>query len=148
MFLLRSIRKFANTNWTEKRLLCKSFLLTVGLRLLPRLLPFRKTLALVQRLASSSAASTARRPSMNRIIWAVTAAARRLAPTDRPCLTQALVLFILFRRHDYAADLYIGVRKNDHGELQAHAWVESNTRVVIGGLPNLSDYTTLPSLKL
>ena len=68
-----------------------------------------------------------------RASWAAHAAGRRLLP-ERPCLTQALVLqYLLLRRGDDAAELHIGVTKDEDGTLQAHAWVEHEGHVLIGG---------------
>jgi Transglutaminase-like superfamily len=47
------------------------------------------------------------------------------------CLTQALVLHILLRREGLPSRIRIGVSK-DAGFFEAHAWVESHDRVVIG----------------
>lgn len=68
-----------------------------------------------------------------RAAWAAHAVGRRLLP-ERPCLTQALVLqYLLLRRGDDSAELHIGVTKSDEEELQAHAWIERDGRVLIGG---------------
>ncbi len=67
-----------------------------------------------------------------RASWAARAAGQRLLP-KRPCLTQALVLqYLLLRRRDDAAELHIGVTKDD-GNLYAHAWIEREGHVLIGG---------------
>jgi hypothetical protein len=63
------------------------------------------------------------------------------------CLSQALAAQTLFLRQGYPAELHIGVAKNETGQLEAHAWVESEGQVVIGDLQNLSRYTPLPSLE-
>lgn len=78
----------------------------------------------------------------------VEAAARMLA-SRRPCLPQALACHVLLRRAGHPATLYIGVRRpgdgvrrphdeepadrSRAGPLDAHAWVESEGRVVAGG---------------
>jgi hypothetical protein len=57
----------------------------------------------------------------------------RLLP-NRPCLTQALVLqFLLLRGGDDTPKLKIGVTKGQQNELLAHAWVERDGEVLIGG---------------
>lgn len=74
-----------------------------------------------------------------RAAWAANAAGYRLLP-KRPCLTQALVLqYILLRSGDESARLHIGVTKTE-GELQAHAWVERNGKVLIGGPESPHNY--------
>lgn len=75
-----------------------------------------------------------------RAAWAAQAVGRRFLP-ERPCLTQALVLqYLLLRRGDEAAELHIGATKSDDGVLQAHAWVERDGRVLIGGARSPDEY--------
>ena len=72
--------------------------------------------------------------------WASTAVGHRLLP-NRPCLTQALVLqFMLLRCGDDAPELKIGVTKGQENELLAHAWVERDGVVLIGGESSPIDY--------
>ena len=90
--------------------------------------------------------SSSRRYRM-RAAWAAHAVGRRLFP-ERPCLTQALVLqYLLLRRRDDAAELHIGVTKGEDGTLQAHAWVERNGRVLIGGTNAPSTYERFENLE-
>jgi hypothetical protein len=75
-----------------------------------------------------------------RAAWAAHAVGRRLLP-KRPCLTQALVLqYLLLRRGDDAAELHIGVSKTKKKGLQAHAWIERNGKVLIGGTGSPHEY--------
>jgi hypothetical protein len=59
------------------------------------------------------------------------AVSRRLFP-ERPCLVQALAARWLLARRGIASDLHIGVLKNDDA-LEAHAWLERDGRVLVGG---------------
>lgn len=52
---------------------------------------------------------------------------------DRPCLPEALAGRLMLSRRGYDAELHIGVRRDDQGELTAHAWLQSGTCIVIGG---------------
>jgi hypothetical protein len=61
----------------------------------------------------------------------VEAVGRRLLG-DKPCLTQALVAQRFLRQRGYDTTLRIGVAK-DGRELLAHAWLEREGRVIIGG---------------
>jgi hypothetical protein len=58
------------------------------------------------------------------------------------CLTQALALHVLLKRRKLQSRIRVGVAKDEMGFLEAHAWVESGDRVVIGE-PNLSHYTPM-----
>ncbi|MFO6448770.1 lasso peptide biosynthesis B2 protein [Erythrobacter sp. NE805] len=60
------------------------------------------------------------------------------------CLTQALALQYLLARAGHGSDLHVGVRCDDAGRFEAHAWLACNGRVVIGAAgTRLSDYTHL-----
>ena len=72
---------------------------------------------------------------------------RRYLLGDNSCLAQALGGQFLLRRHGYPAYLRIGVHKDENGKLHAHAWVESEGVVVIGGPSSeLNHYVPLPDL--
>lgn len=58
------------------------------------------------------------------------------------CLTQALALHILLKRRTLESQIRIGVAKDKNGIIEAHAWVESEERVVIGD-HNLNHYTSM-----
>ncbi len=127
----------------EQFLLAQTFALTAGTRLALRVVPFRAVLRAAD--AATPRSRAARRPSRRQIVRFARASARRLLG-ERPCLTQALVVLYLFRRHRYPARLRIGVQKRAAGRLEAHAWIESQGRIVIGRLPDLHTYTPLPPL--
>jgi hypothetical protein len=78
---------------------------------------------------------------VERIAWAVSVT-RRYVPAAT-CLTQALVTKFLLDRYGHHAIMRIGVRRSDSGLFQAHAWVESNGKVVIGGSESLKHYIPL-----
>jgi hypothetical protein len=54
---------------------------------------------------------------------------------------------MLLGRFGLPACLRIGVAKTKAGNLQAHAWVESEGKIVIGRITNLSHYTMLSPLE-
>jgi hypothetical protein len=66
--------------------------------------------------------------AVGRLVWATAAAARHHLYPMR-CLPQALCLRRLLGRHGIAAELRIGVARED-GALAAHAWVERGGRPV------------------
>jgi hypothetical protein len=81
----------------------------------------------------------------HRAAWAAHAVGRRFLP-ERPCLTQALVLqYLLLRHGDEATELHIGVTKEKEG-LQAHAWIERNGTVLIGGKNSPREYERFQDL--
>lgn len=84
------------------------------------------------------------RAAVRRTVWAVRATGHRLLP-KRPCLTQALVGRMLLAQHGVAATLHIGVTKADD-ELKAHAWLERDDAVILGGTQSREDYRPFPAL--
>jgi hypothetical protein len=77
------------------------------------------------------------------MVWATAAAARHHLYPMR-CLPQALCLRRLLGRHGIAAELKIGVARQD-GELAAHAWVECEGRPVGESLTVDERFATLNS---
>jgi len=61
------------------------------------------------------------------------------------CLVQAIAMQALLAHNGYSSQLHIGVAKANRGQLQAHAWVEYDGRVVLGAT-SAQRYTPLLSL--
>ena len=83
--------------------------------------------------------------SVGKIVWTVNAASRYMPGVM--CLARALTTQVIMSRHGLSPQLRIGVAKTERGKLEAHAWVEYQGRVAIGGLSNLSKFVPLPSLE-
>jgi hypothetical protein len=77
-----------------------------------------------------------------RLIWAVRAAGTVVPRTS--CLVQSLALQNLLARSGHAAVVHVGVSKGSGFE--AHAWVEYNKRVILGG-PAIDRYTPILALE-
>ncbi len=119
--------------WRERRLLAGVALLLVGLRVALALLPYRVVRRLLDgRPREISSAPAIPEPRRRQMIWAVEAVGRRVLG-DSPCLPQALALRWMLRRHGEDTTLHIGVRKAQAGDLLAHAWLEQDGVVLIGG---------------
>jgi len=129
----------------ERAVSAEALALLVAARIALWLVPF----AAVRRLLDSYARLTHAAPrSAERTAWAVAAAARRLPTPFRDCLPQALVAEAMLKRHGAPAELLIGVRSGGvAGRVQAHAWVVSGDRVVVGGLDDLPTYVPLASTR-
>ena len=143
---MREVSKFLALAPAERRLLVGAATLLAMIALVLRLLPFR-TLRRIAASLGHPPARPARRPhpSADRIAWAITVASRYL-PGTRSCLPQALAAELLLRRHGHPATLRLGVARNDGRDLRAHAWVESEGRVVFGATQQ-PQYTPLPALE-
>ena len=76
--------------------------------------------------------SPARRDALSdEIAWSVTTAARYIPRAT--CLTQALAAQWLHTRAGCATRLRLGVTRGADGVFRAHAWLERDGRVVVGG---------------
>jgi hypothetical protein len=138
------LSQFAHLPATDRSLLIGSALLLAAVRLGLWLLPFKWLRGLLVRLNAGSHDTRAVEPAtIDRVAWAVNNASRYIPKAT--CLTQALATKVLLSRRGQPAVLRIGVRRGARGELLAHAWIESNGRVVIGGPDaTLKDYKPLP----
>jgi Transglutaminase-like superfamily len=75
--------------------------------------------------------------------------ASRLHPLHPTCLKKALVFYALLTRRGFDVQLLIGAAKaitNTEGKLDAHAWLEYQGRVILGG-PGRERYSILCALK-
>ena len=59
--------------------------------------------------------------------------AGRRSPWRTTCLRQALLLWLFLARRGIVTELRLGVEKSTEGDLAAHAWVEHDGQVLIGG---------------
>jgi hypothetical protein len=129
----------------DRQLLLITFTLLGAIRLGLWLLPFPRWRRLLSHLMQpKSKLQEANSTSVSQVVWAVSVASRYM-PGGVKCLARALATQVLLSRHGYPADLHIGVAKGEGGQLEAHAWVESQGQVVIGALSNLSRFTPLPA---
>lgn len=77
------------------------------------------------------------------VVRAVTRAGRMVPRST--CLVQAVAARTLLTRRQQPAELRIGVARSDAGRLEAHAWLERDGRVILGG-PTTDRFAPLPAL--
>jgi len=142
---MRKLHKFLALAPGERMLLVSAAMLVTAVRAGTWVLPFRTVRRLVARLSRPSSARRDGEVTSERIAWAVDAAGKRI-PGGRNCLVQALATQVLLDRHRQPAQLRIGVAKGPTGEFEAHAWVESDGKVIIGG-GDISRFVVLPALE-
>ena len=145
-----SLRKLYHFSWAERWFLLKALAVVTVVRLGLLLLPFR----MVKRMATRGIEKAAgrRRPDVDvetyqaRVVWAVRAVARRTLGM-RPCLVQALATQWFLGRVGCETELCIGVVKGDAEALKAHAWLEREGNVIIGGRSSQFRYTPMQPVK-
>ena len=143
---MERLRRFLRLTTLERWLFVKVFLLLEFVRLGLWLLPFRTLLRLLSRVSEGpKEPSSTDRPSPEEIAWSVEVASRH-SPGVKTCLTQALAAQVLLTRHGYPAFVHLGVLRGKQEQFQAHAWVESEGRIVVGG-EDLERYAPLGILE-
>ena len=133
---MRRLRRFARLPWAEKSLLLRALLVVSSTRLGLWLLP----IGAVRRIALSDREKGNGANSIAELVWAVKAVSRYVPAAT--CLTQALALQWLLARSGHTSRIHLGARKDLKGKFQAHAWVECEERVVMGGVA-AKDYAPL-----
>jgi len=149
-FLNRYIR-YGRTLWrlsaAQWGMLLGAAVMTGGVRIALSWYSLREVVKGLQRLAGRFPSRRPISPRYRReVAWIASRVGARLLP-KRPCLTQALVTqFFLWRRGDESTSMHIGVTKGEDGGLLAHAWLEHEGRVVIGGTGSPERYKRLKQL--
>ena len=119
---------------SERRLLLAGGVVVACVRMLLWLLPFKRLVWLIERTALRSARVAPvrlREDTHVKIAWSVTTAARYVPRAT--CLTQAMAAQWLFAWFGHPTVLRVGVAKKNDKALRAHAWLESEGRVLVGG---------------
>jgi hypothetical protein len=137
------INKFFRLSAADRRLFLRAFLLVCLVRLGLWILPFSVMRKFLVNSACSEPASAIEPGGfIDRVVWAVGVASDYVPAAT--CLTQAFVTRFLLVEQGCDAVVRIGVARSKTGRFQAHAWVESNGRVIIGGSEtSLSHFTEL-----
>ena len=111
-------------------------------------LSFQRLLRIVQRPGNlrtgTKQEGEPHRAIPERVAYCVGLAAR-LHAFDSTCLKKALVLYALLTRRGFDAQLLIGAARATKGQLDAHAWLECQGRVLLGE-PAPGRYSTLCAL--
>jgi hypothetical protein len=125
------LRKFFSLPAKERYILVKAFFLLIIIRLSLWLLPFRTLQNTLERLFHSP--TTSHEPSLpsEKFSWAVVAISPYVPSAT--CLAQALTLQALLSKEGIHSDLRIGVARDDGTGITAHAWLEIDGKVIIGG---------------
>lgn len=130
---MRLLRKFLALSPVERRLLVKATLLLAVVQLGLGRVPFTVLRRLVTRVKANGRRSVVGpRAFADQVVWAVTAASHRV-PGPTTCLSRALSVQVLLARGGYPSRLHVGVLRGKQGEVEGHAWVECDGRILIGG---------------
>jgi Transglutaminase-like superfamily len=134
-----SLQKLARLSADDRRLLIQAAprvaLARVGLWLLP--------LSSVRWLVTRKWGRTTLTGSPQQVVWAVGMVSRYIPQST--CLVRALATQGLLAQSSQPSQLHVGVALDEQGKFQAHAWVEHQGRIIIGGTES-DRYTRLLTL--
>jgi Transglutaminase-like superfamily len=124
---MRGLKRFIQLSPEKRPLLLKTVLIVGAVRIGLWLLPF----GALQRLAERAGKKSGAPHPVQRLIWAVKAASRRIPGAT--CLTQALAAQVLLARSGHDSSIHFGVAKDDQRGFEAHAWLTAGGQILIGG---------------
>jgi Transglutaminase-like superfamily len=137
--IIRKAMTFRHLAPADRKLAFAAIVLLLAVRLGLWVLPCR-------RLMRWSSASGSRRPSEEytprRLAWAVRLATRYVPAAT--CLPQAMTMHYLLTRYGHPSCLHVGV--NSAPKFEAHAWVECDGKVVIGGWEEVNRFASILSI--
>ena len=144
---MKRLRKFLSLSSSDRHLLVKTAVLLTGIRLGLRFLSFPTLRRILDKISKTSAnPAQSYQSTLNQVVWAVNVVSKYM-PGGVKCLARALATQVLLAQRGYLVQLQIGVAKDEAGQLEAHAWIESQDRVVIGDLKDLGRFTRLATLE-
>ena len=133
---MRQLYRFLTLPPGERRLLMKAALLLALIRLSLGMVPFPVFRRLVVgRQRVGLVAANGDRRLADQVVWAVTAVSQRAPCWASTCLSRALTLQAMLAHRGLLSRLHVGVMRDLQGKLEAHAWVEREGRILIGGTP-------------
>jgi hypothetical protein len=130
--MLRPLRSWTRLSRAERRLAIHALALVAAFRLALWTLPVRRVLAAAPRRRRAHSVSA------EHMAWLVRAAARRIPGAS--CLTRALAARWLLAEASLDSTLHFGHRRDEGGAFAAHAWLEHDGRVLVGGDEDLGLY--------
>ncbi|MEJ2649821.1 MAG: lasso peptide biosynthesis B2 protein [Sedimentisphaerales bacterium] len=143
---MKLYRNFLSLSPDERKLFIQVSFTLIAFRAALRLIPFKKLLRLIDRFKPAPVSTDLDALYKERYVRAVSRAGNHVL-RNNVCLPQALAVYTMLKRHGESAQLQIGVRKDDRGDLKAHAWVENRGQVLIGGVGiDLERYVKLHGL--
>lgn len=139
--------RFLHLLGSDRKVLVRAVVLLWAVRIGLWFLPFQRLRDLLSKKTNKSPApGPAEAERVEKIAGSVRVMSRYVPAAT--CLAQALVTVALLEEAGLPASLRIGVARSTAAKLEAHAWVEVNGKVVIGGThADLSRFTVLHAVE-
>jgi hypothetical protein len=124
---MKNIRRFWRLRAADQALCLRAIALTFFIRIGLWLVPFQALRAGLSKLSKPRLSPD---HTLERLAWAIRTAG--ICVPCSTCLIEALALQVLLRRRSIDCNLRLGVAHHETSGIVAHAWLESEGRVVIG----------------
>jgi hypothetical protein len=131
---MRRIGKFFELPLSDKLLLLRAWTTLLLMRAAVLAIPLARLRRAVARRSAEQKGSSVGLPSAEKIAWAL-AAMSCAVPGGENCLVRALATQRMLSRAGCDSDLKFGVAGSGPGKIQAHAWVESRGKIIMGEFP-------------
>lgn len=142
---MRRLQSFLRLPARERFLYLRTWLLLFRIRLMLWVLPYRRWRQIAAHMIRVENERQLDRPQVNQITRAVRVMSKYVPQAS--CLTQALAAQTLLANEGQRSQLRVGVTQNG-SKLEAHAWVQIDGRVVIGGRESVVRFSAFPTLEL
>jgi hypothetical protein len=126
------VLKFLRLPVGDQALLVQALALQTIAAVLVRLVPLNRTQELIARRRGDRRWRRHRQTRTPEQVALALERTRRFVPFGATCLVQALAGRVLLERSGRPATLTIGVRRDQHDRLEAHAWLECGGTILIG----------------
>jgi hypothetical protein len=113
---------------SEKIIIMKALFLLWIVRIMLSLLPFKSIEQIIKKFTVISN-SNGSQFSIEKLTWSINVMSSYTPKAT--CLNRALAAKILLSQYHHPSDVKIGVSRNE-GEFEAHAWLESNNKLILG----------------
>jgi hypothetical protein len=140
----RRLSKLFRLEKSDRQILFEAYLLLSSIRLGLWLLPFGRLQKILGKIGSSPKLD--QELQIKQIVTAVNRSSK-WSPGNVMCLARALTTEVLLTKYGYSPLLKIGVAKGSQGNLEAHAWVEEQEKVIIGDLRDLDKFKVFTGLR-
>ena len=143
-----ALRNYFRLPFTKKRLIIEAAGLIIFTRFGLYLTSLQKLQVFFQRFTNvDNIQYLGNNPAKSEIIWAVNTTGQKLFKDDT-CLVMAIAGQAILNHHGIPAKLQLGCLLGEDKSIFAHAWVESEGKIIIGGTEReISKYTLLTDIK-
>lgn len=145
MLIMKRVRRLIALSWTNQWLLVQSMFWLISIKLGLYIFQFQTLRDVLAKASQKKGYLGEPVPnSIERVVWSIEFSSRYL-PVFINCLPKALAAQVMLSQRGQNVEVIIGARRNQLGQLQAHAWVEFQGKVIVGNINNLSQFSRLRS---